>query len=111
MIENMINYYFLTRITVQGRYKFKDGSIQYGGKNLNFLLYQQMIDIKRPVAYDGQIFIAVANQFPASKRYSPHEASSINVLLIKCCIDGMLVFNLHQGLFWRRALIYQISEV
>ena len=44
-----------------------------------------MIDIKRPVAYDGQIFIAVANQFPASKRYSPHEALSINVF-----IDEML---------------------
>ena len=95
----------------QGRYKFREGSIQCGGKTSDFLLYQQMIDIKRPVAYDGQIFIAVANQFPASKRYSPHEASSINVLLIKCCIDGMLVFNLHQGLFLRRALIYQISEV
>ena len=85
MIENMIDYYFLTRITVQGRYKFWEGSIQCGGKTSDFLLYQQLIDTKRPVAYDGQIFIAVANQFPASKRYSPHEASSINVF-----IDEML---------------------
>lgn len=81
----MIDYYFLTRITVQGRYKFWEGSIQCGGTTSDFLLYQQLIDIKRPVAYDGQIFIAVANQFPASKRYSPHEASSINVF-----IDEML---------------------
>ena len=85
MIKNMIDYYFLTRITVQGRYKFREGSIQCGGKTSDFLLYQQLIDIKRPVAYDGQIFIAVANQFPASKRYSPHEALSINVF-----IDEML---------------------
>ena len=110
MIRNMIDYYFLARITVQGRYKFRESSIQCCGKTSDFLLYQQLIDIKRPVAYDGQIFIAVANQFPASKRYSPHKASSINVLLIKCCIDRMLVFSLHQGLFLRRALIYQISD-
>ena len=67
----------------QGRYKFREGSIQCGGKASDFLLYQQMIDIKRPVAYDCQIVIALANQFPASKRYSPHEASSINVFIYK----------------------------